>query len=72
MGWCSGTEIFDAVVEDLLNPDLSKEDIIYNLILTLEGRDWDCQMESEYYDHPIVKKLFEEAHPDWFEEEDES
>jgi hypothetical protein len=68
MGWCSATEIFDSVCNALL-AGKSKEQTIKELIEELEGNDWDCQGDSEYYDHPIVKAIFRELHPDWFEEE---
>lgn len=71
MGWCSGTEIFDRVVEILLEPHLDKKKIIKELLDVLEDQDWDCQQDSLYWDHPLVRKVFEEVHPKWFTEEGE-
>ena len=68
MGWCSATEIFDNVVESLLDPAKDKEQVIKDLVNALENGDWDCQQDSEYYDNPIVQKVFKELHPSWFEE----
>jgi hypothetical protein len=60
-------------VENILSdkPDDSIKETIKRLIESLEDGDWDCQQDSAYYDHPIVRKAFMELHPDWFEEEDE-
>lgn len=70
MGWCSATEIFDNVVGGLIgDTKLSKKQIISNLIGALEDGDWDCQADSAYYDHPLVRECFMELHPRWFEEE---
>lgn len=74
MGWCSGTEIFDAVAKYVVSTD-QPEDVQVNLLLTLadamEDMDWDCQQDSAYYDHPIVQKVMRSLHPDWFDDEDE-
>lgn len=70
MGWCSGTHVFDSILDTLLNDDkIDKETIIKTLINSFEDADWDCQSDSEYYDHPLVKKCFEEIHPSWFEDD---
>lgn len=71
MGWCSGTEIFDAVASALLDQEKTpdKRAILSGLIDDLENMDWDCQSDSDYYDHPLVQELFREKHPDWFEDE---
>ena len=69
MGWCSGTEIFDVVAEAVLE-DLPKEEILGRLIDVLEDHDWDCQCDSDYWNNPIVRKLFEERFPEWFKDEE--
>ena len=49
MGWCSGTDIFDALCHSLLEE--GKRDaklLLKDLIIALENRDWDCQMDSYY------------------------
>ena len=69
MGWCSGTEIFDVVAGAVLE-DLPKEEIIERLIEVMEDHDWDCQCDSDHWNHPIVRKIFMERNPDWFEDEE--
>lgn len=63
MGWCSATIIFDVVCEGILdNPALhpeSQEITIKRLFEELRRQDWDCECDSVYADHPIVKKLLE-------------
>lgn len=70
MGWCSGTDVFDTVVKDVLINKASKEQIIRNLIIALEDKDWDCHQDSDYYDNPKVQKIMKELHPDWEDDND--
>ena len=59
MGWCSATYLFDNIVGALLGKDkIDTKEVIKNLINTLEEGDWDCQQDSDYYDHPVVKEIF--------------
>jgi hypothetical protein len=72
MGWYSGTKVFDPVVRKLLSmatitPD-DQQELIVALIDALEERDWDCQSNSAYYEHPLVKAALLELHPDWFDD----
>jgi hypothetical protein len=64
MGWCSATEIFDTVAEVVLDNDSipvkKQEEVIERLYSILRVHDWDCQWDSGYADHPIVKKLLDE------------
>lgn len=62
MGWCSGTDIFDLVVEALLEGEVTDKDkkVIGELIVALKGNDWDCQQDSQYWYHPIVKQIYKE------------
>lgn len=70
MGWCSATEIFDTVVSALVDEDLPDvETTIKQLINALEDGDWDCQTDSDYWDHPIVRKCFEAVSPELFDDE---
>lgn len=74
MGWCSGTEIFDAVVSFVLKTDASddeKSSLLKTLADALENHDWDCQQDSDHYEHPIVQRVMHELHPDWYEEDDD-
>jgi len=72
MGWCSGTEIFDKVLKVILkkNSKMSEEAtlmVIKALSKAMEDHDWDCQQDSDFYNHPLAKK----ARPDWHEHEDD-
>lgn len=72
MGWCSATDIFDAVAEFVLStdkPEQDQVDVLKVLADALEDQDWDCQDDSDYREHPIVKRVMRELHPDWIEEE---
>lgn len=69
MGWCSATVIFDTVVESLLDETVDKKETIKYLINVLEDGDWDCQSESDYWEHPLVKECFiETGHKNWYED----
>lgn len=71
MGWCSATYIFDAIAGALLDDaPVNKKQILKLVVDALEEGDWDCQSDSEYYDHPLVKEIMKENHPGWFEGED--
>ncbi len=68
MGWCSATIIFDNVCDGLLGEGKEKqtpEQVIRALAAALEDGDWDCQQESAYWDHPVVRKVMKELHPYW-------
>ena len=71
MGWCSATYIFDNVASFILDEEkeLSKKEILKQLINELEDGDWDCQQDSSYWETPAVRKAFLELHPEWFEED---
>lgn len=70
MGWCSATRIFDSVAGVLLDDGVKDtEEVLTQLIAVLEDGDWDCQTDSQYYEHPIVQEIMKDLHPRWFEEE---
>lgn len=72
MGWCSATVIFDSVCDALLaegDKKPTQEETIRALVAALEDGDWDCQMDSEYWSHPVVRKVMLELHPHWFDDE---
>lgn len=71
MGWSSGTDIFDKVVEDILNKE-SREQILETLITALEDHDWDGPEQSSHWDNPNVRRVFKHLHPDWDWDEIES
>jgi len=59
MGWCSGTVVFDAVCDALLSEEApDKKYAIKALIAALTDNEWDCEPESEYWNHPLVKECF--------------
>lgn len=72
MGWGRGTQIFDQVVEDLLELtteyNISGEEIpaLMNLYKVLSELDWDNECESDYWNHPVIGKILGNT----FEEED--
>lgn len=71
MGWCSGTTIFDKVVEYILeSKDIDKKELIRVLVNALFAQDWDCEGDSKYWKHPLVREVFAEMYPDWFKEEE--
>lgn len=68
MGWCNATFIFDDVAEFVIfceEDDEKKFVLLYKLAKALEEQDWDCQSDSNYYDHPIIEKVFQTLHPEW-------
>ena len=70
MGWCSATMIFDAVCTAMFEKDLddkAKKDLLIAIINKLQGEDWDCEMESKYITHPLVRAAFLELEPDFFD-----
>lgn len=69
MGWCGGTKIFDKVIEALREAKVTDEQfktVIVDLNGVLEDQDWDNLCESDYYDDPQIKDIF-----DLWEYEDE-
>lgn len=73
MGWCSGTDIFDRMVQVILKTKTSDDEkytLIYALGEVLEDEDWDCQGDSDYLDEPIVKKALIDLGNDWLEDEE--
>ena len=73
MGWSSGTRVFDKVCGHVLgSPDrkgistaISVQDLLIALVDVLEDLDWDCQEESRYFNHPLVREILVRKHPDW-------
>lgn len=80
MGWCSGTDIFDAVAGPLLKKldaptsDIDAkfiEEILETLFEALQWNDWDCEADSDYWEHPVVQKMVRKLYPEWFEDEED-
>ena len=69
MGWCSGTQIFDDVLDLVLaNDEVDKKELVKVLIEALGNQDWDCEGDSKYWEHPLVRDVFKEMYPHWFVE----
>ena len=74
MGWCSGTELFDSICECIFEETKSedKKKLIKTIIDKFWNMDWDCEYDSAYFNHPIVKQAFIELdskYKEYFEEE---
>ena len=62
MGWGGGTQIFDTVVEALRKAKVTDKQfktVIVNLNEVLGWQDWDNLCESDYYDDPQIKDIFD-------------
>ena len=49
MGWCSGSEVWDSMLDEILALDVDnhiKGDILKALFDTLRGMDWDCDVPT--------------------------
>lgn len=67
MGWSSATEIFDEVVDDLLqlNNDFTGKELLHDSVLNvikslydkLSEKDWDTECESKYWDHIVIGSI---------------
>jgi len=68
MGWCSGTETFDVAVKMVLDEELSAEEKIERLINAWWKQDWDCEGDSQYWNHPIVQPVFRRLAPAYFDD----
>jgi hypothetical protein len=72
MGWGSGVDVFDPIISAILGTPMNighKKALIKAVITALEDHDWDTQPDSKYWDHHIVREVFRELSPDWFEDE---
>lgn len=66
MGWCSATVIFDTLCEALIydTDDVDKLKLLKVLINILWENDWDCEYDSSFITHPLVKQAFIELDED--------
>lgn len=73
MGWCSGTEIFDVVAKHVTKKHLNRDALLEELIGVMWDHDWDCECESEYVNHPLIRKAFLNLDPNTslYDQEDE-
>lgn len=62
MGWGGGTQIFDTLIEALREAKVSDKQfktILVDVNEALEYEDWDNLSESDYYDDPQIKDIFD-------------
>ena len=66
MGWASGTELFDEIM-DIVLPMIdprNKENLFRELLNTFTHRDWDCINESKYWTaYPEFRAIYREMFP---------
>ncbi len=66
MGWCSGTDVFDGMAKTILEDSMDdemQEFLIARLIRVLWDSDWDCESDSDYFNHPVVRRAFHRLEP---------
>lgn len=64
MGWCSGTELFDKVIDAI--PEEARTVALFEKIITaFEDRGWDCEMESNYVSNTNFLRAIHTLHPEW-------
>lgn len=56
MGWCSGTSIFDSMMEIVLEyvPEDKQMEVAEKIAEPLWDGDWDCESDSEYWNSHLV------------------
>jgi hypothetical protein len=69
MGWCSGTELFDKVI-DAIPEETRTVKLFEKIIDAFEDMDWDCEMESKYSKDTKFREAFKKLNPDCEEESD--
>jgi len=71
MGWCSGSEIMNAVIEAVRDEvkDKEKRKKIYKPVFdTLENNDWDTQDESLGLDQAFDELMCDSSYGEWAKE----
>jgi len=68
MGWASGSQVMDGIIE-VVQKEIKDPKVRFRLykgiILALEEQDWDTENECEGTDDAYDKAL-KELHPDWY------
>ena len=70
MGWCSGTDVFDAIMRHIYNnlwlklSGIELINLIAAMIEAFEDHDWDCQSDSGWWDDPMFQEAYKKVHPD--------
>lgn len=72
MGWASGSELFDSVIDAAKKyvPKKNRKAFYKQLIFAFQDRDWDTEKECLGQD-PLFDEVLREEYPDWFKEEDD-
>lgn len=65
MAWISGLDIFDRVLNGLLDPTMNLKMVIQVLMKEFESRGCDVIQNSSHFSNPIVREAYTELHPDW-------
>lgn len=72
MAWISGLDIFDSILNSLLNrTNNDLKAVIKALIIEFESRGCDIIQSSNYFDNPLVRDAYTELHPGWNVNDDE-
>jgi len=75
MGWCSGTELFDRVLELLIEArqnHIAWDTLTEDLVRAFQQHDWDCESDSEYWPTVVgpamarMKQLNPTDNPEFF------
>ena len=64
MGWCSGTELFDAVI-DAIPEEARSAELFEKIISAFEDKDWDCELESDYSGNANFQIAIHKLNLDW-------
>ena len=74
MGWSSGSELMDKVIQGALEAmpfDVEARKTLYRRVIpAFEDADWDTPDECMDQD-PAFDEVFKEVSPEWFMEEDD-
>ena len=64
MGWCGGTEVFDDVMDAVIEyvPDEdTRRSIAVKVAEALWAGDWDCEADSLYYEEYLVPIMLDKG-----------
>lgn len=62
MGWCSGTGVFDDVMDavvEYVSDEATRRSIAVKVADSLWENDWDCEADSIYYEEYLVPIMLE-------------
>lgn len=66
MGWCSATEIFDSILDAVVDyvPEDRMGSVVEQIARPLWDGDWDCEYDSKYFDSHLVHVMHKVGHLD--------